>query len=241
MTLACPPCLLFPRVDELHGALLGGESAIVPHRLLIGFVGLHALLDEIGHFAEGNELVADHFAVRVQREAGDVSLRHFQIPNPLLQGGIHRADLRTMPLAEVLEARADRQTVVGESGLRTAVDDLQEKLPHRRVDGVADEIGIQRLQGRFAGKNLGRHRRGMGHTGAADRLDERLLNNAFLDVESELAGTLLRRAPADAVRETADVLDLLRVNPLALFGNRGIFMTGNARALGDAEHLCNIL
>lgn len=33
----------------------------------------------------------------------------------------------------------------------------------------------------------------------------------------------------------------LKLNPLSFFGNSGIFMTGNARAFGDAEHLCNIL
>jgi hypothetical protein len=41
----------------------------------------------------------------------------------------------------------------------------------------------------------------------------------FLDVERQLAGALLRRAPADAVRKTGNVLDFLGLHPLALFGD----------------------
>ena len=56
----------------------------------------------------------------------------------------------------------------------------------------------------------------------------------LLDVERELARALLRCAPAHAVGEAADVRDLLRANPLALFGN------GSGVVLGtfcDANHL----
>ena len=146
-----------------------------------------------------------------------------------------------MSLAEILKPRADDETVVGKSGLRTAIDNLQEQFSHCRIDRVADEVGIQRLEGRFAGKNLGRHRRGMSHTRTADRFHQSFLDNALFDIQGQFAGALLGCTPAHAVRKAADIFDLFRMNPLSFFGNSGIFMTGNARAFGDAEHLCNIL
>ena len=81
----------------------------------------------------------------------------------------------------------------------------------------------------------------MGHAGAAEGLDEALLDDALLDVKGELAGTLLRGAPAHAVREAGDVLDLLGLDPLALLGDgRGAVIC----ALGDGAHIldfCGIL
>ena len=53
------------------------------------------------------------------------------------------------------------------------------------------------------------------------------------DVEGQFAGALLGRAPADAVGQAGDVLDLLCLHPLALFGDRRGAMVG---ALGDADH-----
>ena len=64
------------------------------------------------------------------------------------------------------------------------------------------------------------HGRGVGHAGAAEGLHQRFLDDAVLDVQGQLAGALLRRAPADAVGKAADVLDFLRLHPLALFGDR---------------------
>ena len=61
----------------------------------------------------------------------------------------------------------------------------------------------------------------MGHARAADGLDQSLLNDALLDIERQLAGALLRRAPADAVGEAGNIGDLLGLDPLALFGDRG--------------------
>ncbi|MPM67650.1 hypothetical protein SDC9_114574 [bioreactor metagenome] len=59
----------------------------------------------------------------------------------------------------------------------------------------------------------------MGHARAADRFDKRLLDDAALDVERELAGALLRRAPAHAVRKAGDVSYLPRFYPFSLFGD----------------------
>ena len=50
-------------------------------------------------------------------------------------------------------------------------------------DGVADEVGVERLEDGLAGENLGGHGCGVGHTRAAEGLDEALLDNALLDVE----------------------------------------------------------
>ena len=49
-----------------------------------------------------------------------------------------------------------------------------------------------------------------------------------------LAGALLRRAPADAVREPADIRDLLSLYPTAFFGYGRRTVLG---AFGYARHL----
>ena len=54
-------------------------------------------------------------------------------------------------LAQVFQACADGQAVLGESGLAAAVDDLQEQLAHCHVDGVADQVGVQSFQDGLAG------------------------------------------------------------------------------------------
>ena len=93
----------------------------------------------------------------------------------------------------------------------------------RSVNGLADE-------------DLGRHRGGVGHAGAADGLDQRLLNDALLDVERQLARALLGSAPADAVGKAGNVGELLGLHPLALFGNgSGTVIC----ALGDRAHMLN--
>jgi hypothetical protein len=59
----------------------------------------------------------------------------------------------------------------------------------------------------------------VGHTGAAQSLDQSFFDDAFLNVQGQLAAALLRSAPADTVGETADIGDLLCLHPLAFFGN----------------------
>ena len=59
----------------------------------------------------------------------------------------------------------------------------------------------------------------MGHTGTSDGLHQGLLDDAVLDVQRQLARALLRRALVHTVGIAADVLDLIRLYPLALFGN----------------------
>ena len=74
----------------------------------------------------------------------------------------------------------------------------------------------------------------MGHAGAADGLHQCFLDDAVLDVECQLAGALLRSTPADAVGKTADILDFLRLHPLALFGDRRRTVVC---ALGNGTHM----
>ena len=180
----------------------------------------HALLDEVGHLAQRDELVADHLALLVEGHAGAVALGHLEVAGALRLRGVHRADHRAEALAEVLEAGADHEAAVRERALRAPVDDLEEELAHRGVDRVADEVRVERLENRLADENLRGHCGGVGHARAADRLDEGFLDHAVLDVQRELAGSLLRRTPAHAVRVAADVLYLLCLHPLPLFGNR---------------------
>ena len=98
---------------------------------------------------------------------------------------------------------------------RAAVDDLQEQLAHGDVDRVADKVGVERFQNGLA-------RSGFRAAMAAEwvmpeqpmRLDQRFLDDAVFDVQGQLAGALLRRAPADAVRQAGDVFDLLWLEPI---------------------------
>ncbi len=46
----------------------------------------------------------------------------------------------------------------------------------------------------------------------------------FFDVEGQLAGALLGRAPADAMGQAGDVFDLFGFDPLALFRDGGRIM-----------------
>ena len=108
-----------------------------------------------------------------------------------------------------------------EGGLGAAVDDLQEQLAHGGIDGVAHKVGVQRFENGLADQYLGSHGSRMGHARAADGLDQSLLNDALLDVERQLAGALLGRAPADTVGKAGNIGDLLGLDPLALFGDRG--------------------
>ena len=75
----------------------------------------------------------------------------------------------------------------------------------------------------------------MGHTGAADGLHRSLLNDTLLNVQGQLAGALLGSAPADTVGKAADVLDLLSLDPLSLFGN------GRGAMVGALSHGAHIL
>ncbi len=76
----------------------------------------------------------------------------------------------------------------------------------------------------------------MGHAGAADGLNERLFDDAILNVERQLACALLGSAPANAMSKAGNILDLLSLNPLALFRDWSRAMV---RTLGDTYHFLN--
>ena len=208
--------LVGARVDVLDSVL---PLAVVTHGAGDGLLGGLAGLDGVGELAEVQELEGDDLVAIIQSHAGDVALGELEVTSALGLGAEHGADLGTQALAEVVEGSADGQAALGECGLAAAVNDLQENLTHGNVDGVADEVGVEGLEDGLAGKDLGSHGCGVGHARAADGLNEGLLDDAVLDVQRQLAGALLGSAPADAVRKTGDVLDLLGLNPLALLGD----------------------
>ena len=92
------------------------------------------------------------------------------------------------------------------------------------------------------GEDLGGHGRAVGHARAADGLDQGFLDDAVLHVQGQLAGALLRRAPAHAVGEAGDVLDLLGLHPAAFFGNgrrtviRSLRHTRHVFDFGGVDH-----
>jgi hypothetical protein len=57
----------------------------------------------------------------------------------------------------------------------------------------------------------------VGHTGAAQSLYQSLFDDAFLNIQGQLAATLLGSTPANAVGKTTDILNFLNLNPLTLF------------------------
>jgi hypothetical protein len=59
----------------------------------------------------------------------------------------------------------------------------------------------------------------VGHTGAAQGFHQSFFDDTLLNVQGQLAATLLGSAPANAVGKTADIADLLDLHPLTLFGD----------------------
>ena len=179
------------------------------------------MTDVLHHLAQTDELIADDLVVLVQSGLEDVALGQLQIADALGLGGENGTGHGTQALAQVVQTSADRQAVLGEGGLAAAVDDLQEQLTHSNVDSVADEVGVQSLQNGLAGQDLTSHSGGVGHAGAADGLNEGLLDDAVLDVQAQLAGTLLGSAPAHTMGVAADVLNFISLYPFAFFGDGG--------------------
>ncbi len=224
--------LLFLTGVDVFGS--GIPLTVMALGLLQSLVGVHALLDALHHLAQVDKLVANDLVVLVQGNAGAVALGHLHVAGTLDLGGVHGAHLRVQALAQVLHGAADGQAALGERGLGAAIDDLQEQLPHGGIDGVAHQIGVQRLQNGLADEDLRGHGGGMGHAGAADGLHQSLLDDAVLHVQGQLAGTLLGSTPANTVGQAGDVLDFLGLDPFALFGDGSGTMV---RALGNGAHI----
>jgi hypothetical protein len=73
------------------------------------------------------------------------------------------------------------------------------------------------------------------HTGATDGLNQSLLDDTVLDVQGQLAGTLLGSTPTHTVGVCGDVRDLLCHYPFALFGN------GSGTVLGALSYGTHVL
>ena len=82
------------------------------------------------------------------------------------------------------------------------------------------------------------HSSRVSHARAADGLDESFFDDTVLDVERQLASTLLGSAPANAMCQAADVLNLFCLYPLALFRNGSRTMVG---AFGHTTHVLNFV
>ena len=87
------------------------------------------------------------------------------------------------------------------------------------ISGFTHGVGWCAPQQGLADQDLGSHSGGVGHTGAAQSLDQSFFNDALLDIQGQLAAALLRSTPADAVGKTADILNFLDLHPLTLFGD----------------------
>ncbi len=105
--------------------------------------------------------------------------------------------------------------------MATAVHDLQEQFAHCGIDRITYKVGVQRLKQGFAGQDLCCHSGGVGHTRAADRFNKRLLDDAVLHVQGQLACALLGCTPAHTVGVCGNIGDLFCLYPLTFFGNGG--------------------
>ena len=82
--------LFVTRVNVLGSVV---KLTVVTLRLFKRLVSVHAALDEVHHFAEADELIADDLIVLVEGDACAVALGHLQITGTLFLGGEHCADL----------------------------------------------------------------------------------------------------------------------------------------------------
>ena len=210
----------------------------MPGKLLIGFIGAHALANGFHHLTDLDKLIADYFVILVKSKLGNITLGQIKIPCALFSGCIGCSNHASETLAKVFETCADRKPIFRESTLASAVNDLKEQLAHCGVNCIAHEVSIERFEYGLAGEDLCGHCCRMGHTAAADGFNERFFNNTVFNIQRELTCTLLGCASADAVSETADIADFFCFYPFTLFGNGSRFMLC---ALADTAHVLNFL
>ncbi len=165
------------------------------------------------------EFVAAHLVVLVEEHASDVTLGQLQIARTFLFGAIERASLRNQTFAQVLETSTNHQATFTEGRLRATVDNLQEQFAHSRVNGIANQVGVQSFENGFAWQNFASHGSRVSHARAADGLNQSLLNHTLFHIQRQFASTLLRSAPTDTMRQTRDVFNLLGFHPFSLFRN----------------------
>ena len=196
------------------------DSSILAGCFLQSVVSGHAALDEVHHLAEVDVLIADDLIVLIQRDLGDVAVGQLQITRSLRNGAVGGSDHGTGSLAQVLKAGADLQAILGECALSSAVDDLKEELSHGGVDSVADKVCVQGFENGKSGEDLRCHSCRVGHSGTSEGLHQSFLDDAVLDVQGQLAGTLLRCAPAHTMCVTGNVLNLFCLHPLCFLRDR---------------------
>ena len=185
-----------------------------------------------------NELVSADFVVLVKSNCLDISFSHLKIARSLCEGAVESSHLAAETLAEVLEACAYHKAALRECRLCTSIDNLEEKLAHCSVDCIAHEVGIESLKNCLSRKNFRSHSGRMSHARASDSLDKSFLDDSVLDIKGQLAGTLLRSTPADAMCKSRDVSDFLCLYPFSLLWNRSRTMV---RSFFDATHLLHFV
>ena len=82
------------------------------------------MTDILHHLAQLDELIADDLIVGIQSQLVDVALGQLQVTDALFLGGEDGAGHGAQALAQVIQTCADGQTVLRESGLAAAVDNL---------------------------------------------------------------------------------------------------------------------
>lgn len=72
----------------------------------------------------------------------------------LLEGAVHGTNLAAETRFQVIQASADRQAVLRERRLGSAVYDLEEQFTHSRVDGIANEVRVECFKDGLADEDL---------------------------------------------------------------------------------------
>ena len=99
------------RINDLDGI---GNTAVLTAGLLVSGIRIVTLLDEVGHLAEGNELVTDNLVVGIESKTGNITFSHLEVTGTLLEGTVHRTNLGAETLTEVFKTGTNRKTVLGD-------------------------------------------------------------------------------------------------------------------------------
>ena len=181
-----------------------------------------------------DKFVSDNLIFFIQRHTGNIAFGHFQIARPFGLCAKHSPGLTAHTFAQVIQAGTDWQSAFRKGSLAAAINDLEEQLAHGDVDGIADQIRIQRFQQSLARQYFRCHGSRVGHAGTANGFYKSFFNDSIFDIKRQLAGSLLGRTPANTMSKTTDIFNFFDLHPFAFFRNRSRSMIC---AFGNGAHI----
>ena len=104
-----------------------------------------------------NKFVADNLVVFVEVHLGDVAFGELEVAGAFQLRAVERTHLADEALAEVFKTGTNNEAAFRESALRTSVNDLKEEFTHSGVDGIANEVCVERLEDGLAREDFAGH------------------------------------------------------------------------------------